>query len=405
MTMTRLLNLFRCAPARRPHRFRPGLEQLEDRLVPSVSSGSAFDVSSLSSAGQSTDAGRRCVARSDSGNFAAVWSDGGVNVRLFDRSGTPLTGAFGLDSLGAQPTVAMSGNGSFLVAWTHYYSSSDWDVYAQRFDATGRVVGGRSYVAGSTQKEYEPSVAMDGSGNFVVAYTYQYSATDKDVYAARYNAAGSLQQRITVAASTQNEWQPSVAMNGSGAFVVAYTYAYSSSDWDVYAQRFDATGNGRGSATAVATSTRMECEPSVGIDGAGNVAVAFTSTYDALNRDNDVYVRRYDANGSYLAQITVASSGQDESGPSLSMAANGNFAVTFTTTLDGSLSSNTGVRLNYYTASGVFWYTTSVASGGSRGYDASVALDSFGNVAVVWTDLGAKSPYGTGVFYRVYRMA
>jgi hypothetical protein len=124
-----------------------------------------------------------------------------------------------------------------------------------------------------------------------------------------------------------------------------------------------------------------------------------------LNHDNDIYARRYDAAGRYLAPMTIAASLQNESGASLSMDANGNFAVTYTCTLDGSLSTSVGVRLRTYNAAASLQTDRWVTTGGSQDYDASVAMDAYGNVIVVWTDLGAKSPYGTGVFYGFYRLS
>jgi hypothetical protein len=123
-------------PANRPRRPRAvfarlGLEALEDRRVPAaVTYGPAFDVAT--GLPPQSEVGRT-VARADNGNFAETWKgNDGIYVRLYNASGTPLTaaqkvaGTTGPDD--SSPTIAMSANGAFVVAWVHLDSANDKDV-------------------------------------------------------------------------------------------------------------------------------------------------------------------------------------------------------------------------------------------------------------------------------------
>jgi hypothetical protein len=55
-------------------------------------------------------------------------------------------------------------------------------VLARRFNATGGFLGEVAVGDSSdTRFEYGPSVALDNTGTFVIAYTHQYNSDDSDV--------------------------------------------------------------------------------------------------------------------------------------------------------------------------------------------------------------------------------
>ncbi|HEX5269510.1 MAG TPA: hypothetical protein VFW33_03435, partial [Gemmataceae bacterium] len=80
-----------------------------------------------------------------------------------------------------------------------------------------------------------------------------------------------------------------------------------------------------------------------------NFVVAYTYVY--AGSDTDVYARRYDAAGNYLALVTIATSTQAEFAPSITMDSFGNFAVALIATLDGNTSTNYGTFLRTYNSS------------------------------------------------------
>src|SRR4051794_30165388 len=64
-----------------------------------------------------------------------------------------------------------------VVVWRTDYGTTDSDIRAQLYDGVGNRVGGEFGIATSTKKEHAPAVAMDSQGNFVVAWTLDYSST------------------------------------------------------------------------------------------------------------------------------------------------------------------------------------------------------------------------------------
>src|SRR6185369_14115420 len=121
------------------------------------------------------------VAMRTDGGFIAVWDREAANHfvriegRCFAADGSPVGGVFRISKLrgGNQhsPSVAVSGNGRFLVAW---YGQDEDDPAAIQ----ARVIDQNCYVAGPSfvlhnptpqKNEFAPSVARDRDG-FAVAW-------------------------------------------------------------------------------------------------------------------------------------------------------------------------------------------------------------------------------------------
>src|SRR4029079_7975549 len=100
----------------------------------------------------------------------------------------------------------------------------------------------------TTGFQTSPSVAVDGTGSFVVAWYSRRSTNESEVMARRYDREGQalwLEFKVN-----PDEGHPAVlqrvAIAPDGGFIVAWTDEYGF-DWDVRARRYDASGLPRGS--------------------------------------------------------------------------------------------------------------------------------------------------------------
>ena len=152
-----------------------------------------------------------------SGDFAVVWTSygqddpndplgAGVYVRLFDRNNIPLTADILVNTtvVGDQKnaTVAMDADGDFVVVWEADEPQSGTlqpgdvvfrDIYAQRFNSMGKKVGDQFRVnTNYTNDQWDPAVAMDSLGNFVVVWATagQSLSYFNDVHGQIYNSNG-----------------------------------------------------------------------------------------------------------------------------------------------------------------------------------------------------------------------
>ncbi len=237
---------------------RPQFETLEDRCLLSAGPstiGSEFQINTYTTGAQVNPA----VASSAAGDYVVVWQsagqDGGgygVYGQRYNPAGAAQGSEFRVNTYTTNdqknPTVAMDALGDFVVAWeSQGQNGTLFGIYAQRYNSSGVAQGSEFEVNSFTSGNQEmPSVAMDSGGDFVIAWqSYGQDGSDFGVEAQRYNAAGTAQgsafQINTF--TTGNQQNPSVAMDSTGDFVIAWeSEAQDGGGYGVYAQRYNAAG-------------------------------------------------------------------------------------------------------------------------------------------------------------------
>jgi flagellin-like protein len=114
------------------------------------------------------------VGFDSSGNYVVAWVSGGVRAKIFFSNDTNRTGPFSVDGSGdflvVYPSLAVESNGDFIVAGMK--SPATFTVYAIRYFANGTNKTGPFQVGGSGSgtDNTVPTVAIDSSGNYVVAW-------------------------------------------------------------------------------------------------------------------------------------------------------------------------------------------------------------------------------------------
>jgi hypothetical protein len=152
--------------------------------------------------------------------------------------------------------VAMDADGDFVVVYRSATGISTSDIYLRRFDASGRPKGDAERVnPDEALLQSSPAVAMDDDGDFVVAWQRRtLSPEDTDIYFQRYSSAGTKLGDATRAnvVTQSSQTEPTVAMDGDGDFVVGWITPGS-----VAGHRFDSAGNAAtGEFTVNANSAR-----------------------------------------------------------------------------------------------------------------------------------------------------
>jgi hypothetical protein len=291
------------------------------------------------------------------------------------------------------PSVASDSSGNFVVVWRSGIEGLDSWVSAQRYASSGAPVGAEFIVAGPQHgvDYWDPSVASDASGNFVVAWSIgggEYSVPF-DVIAQRYASAGMpLGPEFRVNTSTPNDQtRPSVASDPSGNLVVVWE----SHDWGrdahgIFGQRYDSSGVPLGAEFRVNTyATNVFWSPDVASDSSGNFVIVWSSDGQDGSADG-VFAQRYASSGTPLGPEfrvnTYTTSQQYRS--SVTSDASGNFVVVWSSS--GQDGSSVGVFGQRYASTGaplgsefrVNTYTTS-----SQRHPA-VTSDPSGDFVVVW---------------------
>ncbi|MDH3913468.1 MAG: VCBS repeat-containing protein [Rhodospirillales bacterium] len=300
------------------------------------------------------------------------------------------------------PAVAMDASGDFVVAWASYEQDGDGSgVFAQRFDAAGATQGFAFQVNSfTTNHQSKPAVAMDANGDFVVAW--RSTGQDGDsygVFAQRFDVAGVAQgPEFQVNSYTAGkQMSAAVAMDAHGDFVVAWSsYGQDGDGTGVFARRYDAAGVAQGPEFQVNSfTTSSQGAPALAMDAKGDFAVAWASSAQD-GSDFGVFAQRFDAvgvaQGPEFQVNSYTSSGQFE--PAVGLDADGDFVVAWTSA--GQDGDGWGVFAQRFDAAGVaegreFQVNTVTAGTQIR---PTVAMDASGDFIVAWMS--------TGIFARRY---
>jgi len=311
------------------------------------------------------------IAMDSAGNFTISWRyvdtyDTGWDLvaRCYDAQGTPLGNPFIIasKSVGDEQYAAMAYDpaGNLLVAFgAYYFSDARHRIEAARFDTTGNPLGEGFLVSASWagQASY-PMLAMDSDGNYVITWaTYGQDGSGYAVHARRYNSA-DVPQGAEFRVNTYtvgNQRSPRLAMSPDGKFVIVWQSAdQDGSKEGIYGQQFNAAGVPEGGEFQINTTTlNAQTLPGVGMDAAGNFAVAWLSTERDGSTQN-IYAQQYkigvtsgwiagrvwnDANGNGLQD--VGETGRD--GVTVKLLNSAGAVVATTLTANGGLYTFNGV--------------------------------------------------------------
>jgi hypothetical protein len=361
---------------------------------------------------QLTPFGGGNVAMDHAGNSVVVWNDlngGDIYFQRYNISGAAVGTQTQANTETTYPLseaqVAMDADGDFVVVWMSGGQDGSGDgIYAQRFDDSGATLGIEFRVNTTTTNDQGlPAVAMDDAGNFVVTWTDRVADGDSfGIFAQRFDAAGGLQgtEFQVNTTSTGSQMYPVIAMNGSGAFVIAWEGDPGGDE--IYFQRFDSNGTAQGGETrANTTILNSQWNAAIGMDDSGNFVIVWEDTSGADGNTSGILGQRFDASGvaqgsEFVVNSTVAGT---QTVPAVAMAGDGSFTVSWqSANQDGS---GLGVYLQQFDAAGntVDSETRVNTTTMSDQMLPSVAVNG-SNVIVAWSGNGTGD--AAGVFKQSY---
>jgi hypothetical protein len=248
------------------------------------------------------------VASDPAGNFVVAWHDGvtpgngadgggyGVFGQRFGTGGARLGFEFRVNTYttGNQfgPAVASDASGNFVVAWTsNDQDGSSQGIFGQRFAANGLPSGGEFRVnTYTTSLQRRPAVASDAGGNFVVTWEGRgpQDLSSYGVFGQRYDASGTAIGADFRVSSFTTSYQSgtTVAYAPTGDFVVAWHSFGIANDYEVRAQRFDASGAPLGEFMVNTYTTGPQSQASIAADAAG-FTVVWDSNFVLGGQDGD----------------------------------------------------------------------------------------------------------------------
>jgi hypothetical protein len=353
------------------------------------------------------------AASDPAGGFIVVWEDernGARNLdvycRRFDADGNARgasihTGGDAGGSDQCSPAVAADGKGGFIVAWTdernaYQYDQETYDIYFERYDAAGKAAGPNRKVneaAGRITDPTTPAVAADADGNFVIAWM-DNRVHSWDIYCQRFDASGRALGSNEPVNDDGNydadQRSPAMAMNSRGDYVIAWM-SFQGWDFGVRYQVFDSDGHRVGKIRAPYRAIGGD-RPAVAMDESGRFVIAWweDAYYDIDGVStiiSDVYMERFDAGGNSLGRsrkVNDAARGK-RGGPSIAMNGSGEFVIAWKDGRDGS----SHVYCQRYDSSGRAVGANKKADGDegiAAPYRPAAVIHKDGRFVVAWSD-------------------
>jgi hypothetical protein len=249
------------------------------------------------------------IASDGAGGAIVAWRDyrsgsSDIYVRRVNAAGVPQWTANGVPLCTAPvnqdvPMIISDDAGGAIVAWHDLRNGVNFDVYARRVNASGVPQWAADGVAICTDaaEQLFPNLTSDNAGGAIV--TWQDTRGTVDIYAQRVNGSGAAQwavNGIVLCNAAGSQELPIIDSDGAGGAIVAWRDVRNGFDYDIYAQRVDATGAPQWfpNGVALCTASGSQDRQTIASDGAGGAIVTWdevrTATYD-------VYAQRVSASG------------------------------------------------------------------------------------------------------------
>lgn len=251
------------------------------------------------------------VGSDENGNFVVVWENYAYGIRgqRFDDLGIPLGTEFGVTEAYSDtenPAISVAPNGDFVVVWNgDPYSALGRGIFARRYDSSGSEIGNLQVNTYTDAIQFDPAVAVDALGRFVVAWTEgglcgecgdsSQDGSGRGVRAQLFDSDGNkLGSEFQVNDYTEDDQSgPSVAFekepppmsgiepgtaSGKPFVIIWESHGQDGDDNGVFGQRYDSDGAPAGTEFMVNTYTRgYQLQPAVDADSFGDFVVVWTS--------------------------------------------------------------------------------------------------------------------------------
>ncbi|MCC6653388.1 MAG: hypothetical protein IT348_19710 [Candidatus Eisenbacteria bacterium] len=202
------------------------------------------------------------------------------------------------------PVSVSDGAGGVIVAWQDARSGGTYDIYAQRISNAGVALWTANGVAVCTavDDQYAPTIVADGAGGAILAWVDERTVATADIYVQRLNASGTPQwsaNGVALCTATNAQYAPRIVGDGSGGAIVAWE-DLRSGNYDIYARRVNSSGAPQWAANGVVVCSAAEIQFNIAItsDRAGGAFIAWQDLRDAT--DYEIYAQRVNATGAAI---------------------------------------------------------------------------------------------------------
>lgn len=200
-----------------------------------------------------------------------------------------------------EPSLAVDSTENPVVAWSESDGANDFHIYIKRWNGTTWLSVGSALDVNAGWASFSPSLALDKTNNPVVAwYEDNIGNTSSNIYVKRWNGSSWVQlgSALNVRA-TQLAQDPALALDASGNPVVAWSEKDSASS-NIYVKRWNGSSWVLLGSLLDIRADQEASVPSLKLDSSNNPVVAWQENMSP-NCCPNIYVKRW--NGTSWLQV------------------------------------------------------------------------------------------------------
>ena len=173
------------------------------------------------------------------------------------------------------PRTVSDGRAGAIVAWEDYRTGTDWDIYAQRVNALGEAVwktdGIPICLAGLNQRRLR---MVRSSDRVIAVWNDRRDRSNWDIYAQAIDVSGKILWQtdgVPVCTDTADQSTQAILSDGAGGAIFVWEDARRSAQYqDLYMQRFDSSGQPMWETNGIPVfpSESLQSDPILLADGA-----------------------------------------------------------------------------------------------------------------------------------------
>ena len=202
-----------------------------------------------------------------SSNGTVLWTSTGVGVCTYPN--TQINPKIDVDDLGGA-----------IITWQDKRNNVDYDIYAQRIDNAGTSlwVANGIAVCNEVNTQNNPRIEPDGANGALIGWTDKRNAIDYNIYAQRVNASGDIQwagNGVLVCGATNNQSALDIKYIGSSGLVLTWKDDRSAAN-AIYSQLVSLTGVNQLTSNGILISNALKSiNPNTISDGLGGAIIAW----------------------------------------------------------------------------------------------------------------------------------
>lgn len=201
------------------------------------------------------------------------------------------------------PLICSDGAEGAIITWRDS-RNGNYDIYAQRINSTGSTQWIDNGTALCTDYSYQYGMKLisDGSGGAIITW-YDYRNGASDIFAQLVDLNGNTQWTAngTVVCGDSNEQIfPQICSDDVGGAIISWD-DWRGSEYDIYAQRINSTGDGQWIINGVAMTSAVDTQSGsqISSDGKGGAIITWTDHRDIVS-GYDIYAQKVNSNGDLL---------------------------------------------------------------------------------------------------------